>query len=146
MRIKIIAAAVLSGGVVLVLITWCALEWSGVATVNTVASDGANRATHVWFVERDGQLLLEAGTPENGWFVDAQKSLQLRISQPRGLAGSYAIEPISSRNGHARIRASMREKYGLRDWWIGTLFDTSQSVEVRLVPHDLADGGSNSYP
>jgi hypothetical protein len=124
-RSIVVSAAALSGIVVLLLITWCALEWSGVATVNTVASDGTNRATNMRFVERDGQLLLEAGTPENAWFVDAQKTLQLRISQPSSLAGNYTIEPTSSPDGHARIRALMREKYGLRDWWIGTLFDTT---------------------
>lgn len=145
MRLNIVATA-LSGVIVVVLITWCALEWSGVATIDTIATDGTNRTTHVWFVEHDGQLLLEAGTPENGWFVDAQKPLQLRISQPSDLVGNYRIEPISSPDGHTRIRALMREKYGLRDWWIGTLFDTTRSVEVRLAPHDVAEREASSYP
>jgi len=32
------------------------------------------------------------------------------------------------------LQIFLREKYGFRDWWIGVIFDTSQSVAVRMVP------------
>jgi hypothetical protein len=35
----------------------------------------------------------------------------------------------------------MCEKYGLRDWWIGLVVDTSRSIAVRLVPA----GGAIDY-
>ncbi len=110
-----------------------ALESSGVAVVETVRPDGSERATHVWYAQRDGVLWLEAGTPENGWFEDAKArpEVVLRIG---GVAKPYRAEPIADPSGHATIRALLREKYGLRDAWITLLFDTSRSVAVRLVP------------
>ena len=32
------------------------------------------------------------------------------------------------------VRQLIREKYGFRDQWVGTIIDTSSSVAVRLVP------------
>ena len=146
MTLRVFAIALAGGIVALVAFTGWALEWSGVAVVNTTTNDGVTRATHVWFIERDRYLLLEAGTPENGWFVDIGVTPELRISQPGSLAGMYRVEPTSSPEGHARIRGLMREKYGIRDAWIGTLFDTTRSVEVRVAPLDLAEHNSGSYP
>ena len=45
-----------------------------------------------------------------------------------------AVYPDSG--SHERIRSLLREKYGLRDWWIGLLFDTSSSLAVELVGAD----------
>jgi hypothetical protein len=49
---------------------------------------------------------------------------------------TYVVSPIVEESGHPRIRAYMREKYGLRDWWVGVLFDTSRSMAVRLLIPD----------
>jgi len=133
MILRTVAVALVGGIVAFLVITWCALEWSGVAVVNTTTNDGTNRTTHVWFIDRDTHLLLEAGTPENGWFVDVRKKPRLRISQPSDLAGDYRVELRSSPEGHAHIRTLMHEKYGLRDAWIGALFDTTRSIEVRVA-------------
>ena len=46
----------------------------------------------------------------------------------------YRAEPIAAAEGHERVRALMREKYGWRDRWVSLLFDTSRSLAVRLVP------------
>lgn len=113
--------------------TWWALESSGVAVIETTRSDGSARATHVWYAAHDGELWLEAGTPENGWFEDAKArpEVVLRIG---GVAKTYRAEPITDPSGHRAIRALLRERYGLRDAWIALLFDTSRSVAVRMVP------------
>ena len=37
---------------------------------------------------------------------------------------AYRVEAIIDPTGHDRIRALLRDKYGLRDWWVGKLVDT----------------------
>jgi len=113
--------------------TWWALEYGGVAIIETQAPDGSLRSTHVWYAEPDGQLWLEAGTPENAWFQDVRRHPLLTFTAD-GRSGRFIAEPIDPSSGHDRIRALLREKYGLRDWWVGLLVDTSRSVAVRLVP------------
>ena len=125
------------GGIVVIvssfiLLTWWALEWDGVAILETQTADGGVRSTHVWYAEPDGELWVEAGTPENGWFVDIQKDATVSFHTPER-SGKFIAEPIPGDDAHQRIRDLLREKYGLRDWWIGVLFDTSQSVAVRMV-------------
>jgi hypothetical protein len=113
--------------------TWWALEAGGVAVVSTSRTEGGSRSTHVWYAEPDGELWLEAGTPENPWFQDAQRNPVLDFAA-EGRSGRYTAQPIEDPSGHTRIRSLLREKYGLRDRWVGLLVDTSGSVAVRLVP------------
>jgi hypothetical protein len=113
-------------------VTWLALESGGVAIIETLGSDGAPRSTHVWFVEHDGELWLEAGTRENGWFVDVLVDPELAFDGP-ARAGRYRAHPVENPVAHKRIRTLIRDKYGWRDWWVGFLIvDSSQSVAVRL--------------
>jgi hypothetical protein len=114
-------------------ITLWALEWDGVAVVETRDPSGGARSTHVWFAEPNGELWLEAGTPENPWFRDVQKHPELVFRTDRG-SERYTAEPLNDPEGHPRIRSLMREKYGFRDVWVGWLFDTSHSIAVRLRP------------
>jgi hypothetical protein len=112
-----------------VALTWLALESGGVAIVETRAPDGATRATHVWFVERDGALWLEAGSPGNGWFTDVQREPRLRVRIGNEIREARAeIVPEASHD----VRAALRAKYGWRDAWVGLLVDSSRSVSVRL--------------
>lgn len=121
-----------------VLITWWALESGGVAVLETRAPDGSLRSTHVWFAEPEGEIWLEAGTPENSWYLDVQREPRVSFSSERR-TGTFSARPVEEPAGHDRIRALLRQKYGVRDWWIDVLFDTSESVAVRLVP--AGDGG-----
>ena len=131
--LAILGAAVLA----FVGFTAWALESGGVAVVETHAADGSLRSTHVWFAEPDGELWVEAGTPENGWFVDVERDPRIRFSAERR-SGHYLAERVRP-DAHDEIRALLRAKYGVRDWWIDLLFDTSRSVAVRLVP--VPEGG-----
>ena len=121
---------------VFVAATWWALEADGVAIVQTTRADETVRATHVWYVRSDDEMLLEAGTPENGWFVDVGRDSNIVIAEPALLAGRYTAEALGNPEGHERIRSSMHDKYGWRDRWIGIVFDTSRSVAVRVLPAD----------
>jgi hypothetical protein len=115
------------------LFTWWALESSGVAVIETRMPNGLMRSTHVWFAEPKGEIWIEAGTPLNDWFVDIQKQPAVSFSAAVR-SGKYIAETIPGDRARLRIRSLLREKYGIRDRWIGFVFDTSQSVAVRLVP------------
>jgi hypothetical protein len=121
-------------------LTWWALESSGVAVLETRTPDGSTRSTHVWYVTHDGEVWLEAGTPENPWFQDVEGTPRVLLRLEGHFAESLA-EPVREASGHTTIRSLLREKYGLRDWWVGVLFDTSRSVAVRLLPRTEDSGG-----
>ena len=114
------------------LITWWALESSGVAVLETRAPDGSLRSTHVWFAEPNGELWLEAGTPKNSWYLDIQRDPHVSFSSLQR-SGQYIAQRVQDPGAHGQIRSLLREKYGVRDWWIGLIFDTSRSVAVQLV-------------
>jgi hypothetical protein len=131
--VKSIVPVALSLLVVFLATTWWALESSGVAVIRTVTPEGSNRETHVWYVEQRGEIWLEAGSPGNAWFKDVQVRPTLRFFAD-GRARQFIAEPVETRDAHERIRLLLREKYGLRDWWVNLLVDTSGSIAVRLVP------------
>ena len=120
-----------------VAVTGVALESSGVAVVATEAPDGSTRETHVWWVEDEGALWLEAGTPENPWFEDVRARPELHLVA-EGATGRYRAVPVPGPEARSRLRSRLRARYGWRDVWVGWLFDVSRSVAVRLEP--LADG------
>jgi hypothetical protein len=131
--VKIAIASLTSVLTAFALITWWALESSAVAVLQTDAPDGSLRSTRVWFAEPNGELWLEAGTPENAWFLDIQRDPFVSFSSPER-SGQYVAKRVQDPRAHDQIRSLLRDKYGYRDWWIGLLFDTSRSVAVQLVP------------
>lgn len=131
--IAIALALLLAAGV---LFTGWALESSGVAVIETKAADGTARSTHVWYAEPDGELWLEAGTPDNPWFRDVQEDPMVSFEAERR-SGRYVVDRIANPAGHEKIRSLLRAKYGLRDWWVGLLTDTSGSIAVRLVSAEV---------
>ena len=114
---------------------WWALESGGVAVIETQTPDGTVRSTHVWYVEPNGELWLEAGTPENAWFRDVQTSPVVTL-KANGRVSRYSARPVDDPPAHSRIRSLIRDKYGLRDLWVGLIVDTSRSVAVQLLPEE----------
>jgi len=114
-------------------LTWAALEWSGVAIIETRAPDGSVRHTHVWFVEHEGEIWLEAGSPDNPWYVDVMLNPSIMLDDGRSRR-AYLARPVAAPNAHRQIRSLIQAKYGARDRWIGRLVDTSESKAVRLEP------------
>jgi hypothetical protein len=137
--VKRIAAIVGVSLLSLAAFTFWALESGGVATITTTRDDGTSRSTHVWYAADDGDLWLEAGTPENGWFLDVQRVPEVVVVID-GLPAHYVVEPDRSATARERIRSLLREKYGVRDRWVALLFDTSRSVAVRLRRSRQASG------
>ena len=115
-------------------ITWFALEsGGGVGVVETQRPDRTVRSTHVWPARIDAVLWLEAGTAGNGWYVDAQSKplvwLDFEDERQR-----YRAVPVHDPAAHDRLRASIRERFGWRDRWVGIWVDSSASIAVRLDP------------
>jgi hypothetical protein len=99
----------------------------------TTRAGAEERVTRVWYVADGDALLLEAGAPGNGGFVDVAAHPVLDFAAP-GLVGRFTARPLPNPEGHRRIRRLLREKYGPRDAWIARLFDTGRSVAVALEP------------
>ena len=121
------AAAILAalgfGGV-----TWYALEADGVA----VAVTGDGRETHLWFVELEDGLWLEAGAPESPWVQDIGADPKLRLR--RGGVPEQAFRATLVPERSREVRMALRAKYGWRDIWVGQLVDAGRSQAVRLEP------------
>ncbi len=126
------AAALAAFAILLAALTWLALEGQEVALLRTVDAKGAIRETRVWVTRTGGYLLLEAATPERAWYRDILRSPSVELTLD-GRTTAFRAEPVLGPDGHAHIRSLLREKYGLADWWVGLLQDTSQSIAVRLV-------------
>ena len=135
---------VLAGIAVLLLgfaaLTAWALESSGVGVLRTRKSDGSARETHVWYAADGGSLWIEAATPERKFLDDVRRNPEVTLTHDRETA-TYRARIADTPADHERVRALLRAKYGLRDWWVGLLQDTSRSVavELRFV---AAQGGS----
>jgi hypothetical protein len=115
------------------LFTWWALESSGVAEIETRSAEGTSRSTHVWYAESGKQIWLEAGTPENGWYVDIQANPKISFKAGER-SGTYRALPMLDPAARHQMRSLLRKKYGIRDRWIALLFDTSNSIAVQLLP------------
>ena len=115
------------------IVTWLALESSGVAVLRTHATDGSWRSTRVWYAEQKGALWVEAATPEREFVLDLRRNPDMEAVVD-GTSSRFRGEVIDAPSGHDTIRALLRQKYGLRDWWIGLLQDTSRSLAVTLQP------------
>ncbi len=113
--------------------TWWALESEGVAVIETRTAEGALRSTHVWYVEPNGELWLEAGAPENAWFQDVRRDPTLTFTAD-GPSTHHVARPVGDSSGHSRIRSWIRDKYGVRERCVGLIDDTSRSVAGQLHP------------
>jgi hypothetical protein len=114
-------------------LTLYALEGHEVVVLRTTDEHGRPRDTRVWIADDGDHAWIEAATPERAFYRDllAHPEAELR----RGDASSrvHAIA-VPGAEAHARIRTLLRAKYGLADWWVGLLQDTSRSVAVRIAP------------
>jgi hypothetical protein len=125
----VIAAAVMAFGAV----TWWALESGEVATLRTRAAVGPVEETRVWVADADGAVWIEAATPERAWYRRLLDRPEVELVRS-GAPAAFTAKPLPGPEGHARIRALLRAKYGVRDLWVGLLQDTSTSIAVRLEP------------
>ena len=130
-RWLLIAAAV--GLLVFGGVTLYALEGHEVVVLHTTGEDGMPRETRVWIADEGDHAWIEAATPERVFYRDLLLRPEADIYREGRLTRVRAV-PVPGLEAHARIRALLRAKYGLADWWVGLLQDTSRSVAVRIAP------------
>jgi len=123
-----VVGLVLFGGV-----TLYALEGREVVVLRTTDEHGSPRETRVWIADEGDHAWIEAATPERAFYRDllAHPEAELR----RGDRSSRVqAAPVPGAEAHAHIRNLLRAKYGIADWWVGLLQDTTRSVAVRIAP------------
>jgi hypothetical protein len=118
-----------------------------VATLATVAADGAEYETQVWVVEGDGLpdaaagvVYLRAGSPGASWLerVRARPEVALARGEERR---AYLAVPQDDPALREHVNRAMAEKYGISDRLITYVFDRGSSVPIRLVPDPSRQDG-----
>ncbi|MEM7098995.1 MAG: hypothetical protein AAF541_12110 [Pseudomonadota bacterium] len=133
-KVLVNVALVLGFGLTLLIATtYIALESGGVFIAETKGFDNqAVRKTHIWFVEHENRVFLEAGNPNNPWVKDLEAGSTLIL---RSADHEATYRYVLHRQGrHREIRQLMRQKYGWRDWWVSLWFDTTQSYLIEAEP------------
>jgi hypothetical protein len=128
-----VGAVLVSGAVAFAAVTIYALEGQEVVVLRTRTSDGAIRGTRTWVVDDGAAVLIEAAFPERPFFQDLLRNPAVDLNRHHEVR-RYRAAPLENPDGHVRIRALLRDKYGWADAWVGMLQDTSRSLAVRLVP------------
>jgi len=125
--------AIVAGVVVLFgAVTWWALESGEVVVLRTYDADGAVHESRVWLAaDESGVLWIEAANPERNWYRELQLRPEVELVRD-GIPERRRAVPVPGPEGHATVRRLLAARYGLRDWWIGLLADTSRSVGIRL--------------
>ena len=116
-------------------ITIFAAESGEVVLLRTQGGDGQLRETRVWIIQSEGELWIEAATPDRPFLDDLNVDIKVEIARGDTASPYWAL--VGHRDiAHQFIREEMRARYGWADWWIGLLFDNSLSVAIRLMPRD----------
>jgi len=114
-------------------VTLYALEGHEVIVLRTAGDRGAPRETRVWIVDEGDHAWIEAATPERDFYRDLLARPEAELIRA-GTTSRVRAEPVPGPEAHGHLRALLRSKYGLADWWVGLLQDTSRSVAVRIAP------------
>jgi len=131
-RLRVALRAATSLTLAAVALTVVALEGGEVVVVRTLDPAGTLRTTRTWAAEAERAVWIEAANPERPFLRDLVERPQLQLVRgDRTYQCDASIVP--NPEGHSRIRALLRERYGWRDAWVGLFTDTERSVAVRLL-------------
>lgn len=137
MRAAVLLIGCLIGGLVLGILL---VPEGEVATLSTVAPDGAEHETEVWVVEGDGLpgddagvVFLRAGSPRASWLARLRARPEVGLERGEERRAYVAVPEDDSRIREGVNRA-MAAKYGVADKLIALVFDQRESTPVRLVP------------
>ena len=114
-------------------VTLYALEGHEVVVLRTAGDRGAQRETRVWIVDEGDHAWIEAATPERDFLRDLRARPEAELVRA-GATSRVQAEPMPGAEPHRHLRTLLRAKYGVADWWVGLLQDTSRSVAVRIAP------------
>lgn len=118
---------------VFVALTLLALEGPEVVVLRSRDAEGRTHETRTWIADDGGFSWIEAANPERPFLRHILADPDVELIRG-GKARRMLARPLPPAEGHALIRRLLREKYGVADWWIGLLTDTSASTAIRLEP------------
>ena len=121
------------GLIVLGGVTLYALEGHEVVVLRTAGDRGTARETRVWIVDEGDHAWIEAATPEREFLRDLLTRPEAELIRA-GTTSRVRAEPVPGEEPHGHLRRLLRAKYGVADWWVGLLQDTSRSVAIRIAP------------
>jgi len=104
-----------------------------VVVVHTTDADGHPRTTRTWIADYDGAAWIEAANPEREFYRSIVANPEIEVER-HGARRRYRAVPLPNPDGHRLIRRLLAQTYGVADWWIGLLADTSRSLAIRLEP------------
>lgn len=137
--LKLLGLAVLAAAGLFAAITLAALEIPEVVVVRTRDPSGGMRTTRTWIADADGLAWIEAANPEREFYRSIVADPDIELERHGALRRYHAV-PLANPDGHRLIRRLLAEKYGVADWWIGLIADTSRSIAIRLEPSLLSTG------
>lgn len=113
-------------------VTLVALEGREVVVVRTFDAAGSARETRTWVADADGAAWIEAANPERPFLRELRAKPEVELRR-EGVWRKCRADVRPNPEGHARIRALLRARYGWADRWVALLADTHASSGVRLV-------------
>lgn len=131
----------IAAGSLLALGTLLALEGREVVVLRTRDPLGIWHESRTWVADYGGYAWIEAASEERNFYRHIVENPQVELVR-HGQTGAYRAVAIETPEGHELIRRLLARKYGLADWWIGLLTDTSRSVAIRLeaAPRETPGG------
>jgi len=126
-------------------ITLVALEANEVAVLRTFAPGKDVLESRVWVADEAGAIWIEIANPEKEPYRRIVADPHVELVRD-GQSERYRAAVDRSPAAHAHVRSLLARKYGLADWWIGLLVDTSHSVAVRLVPGNPGSAATGNRP
>ena len=121
--------------------TLVALEGEEVIVLRTFGPQGDVHESRLWVADDATGTWIEVADEHKEFYGRMLRNPDVEVVRG-GEARRYRALPDPTREGHDRIRALLAQKYGIADWWIGVLVDTSSSIAVRLVPQDQFQASS----
>ena len=106
-------------------VVMAASESGEVVTLTT--ADGSE--TRLWVVQHDGHLWLRSGNPTAGWFARIKQDAAVTVVAGGEIFTATAVPETASRDV---INHLMREKYGVADQIIATMFGREDATPIRL--------------
>jgi hypothetical protein len=110
-----------------------------VVTVETFGPDGTRLATRLWIVDAEGQPWVQAALPSAEWLQRLESQPRVVMRRVTGIREFDAV-PVREPAARERVQALMRAKYGLRDFLVSLVRDSSGAVPIRLDPVPVGEG------
>ena len=132
LHVQALLVALATLGLVLLLATFWMLRSSTFAILRNEHQNGPARETRVWYAENDGELWIEAASPEREFLEDLRANPTVVLIRD-GVDGVFHAEIVDTSEAREHVRGLLRAQYGWRDIWVELFTDPSQAVPVRLT-------------